>query len=149
MPFQILLAAKLFGVSKKERIYTERYILHILEGITRANVDYLALYPATPPLFKSGIVYVREPPGREHWQDIPTSMERREADCEDLASHHAAEIRADRCPIYPKGTRARCFLRWREYDGRYLYHCLVQVTLPTGKRILVDPSRRLGMTGKE
>jgi hypothetical protein len=119
------------------REYTEFYLLHMLEGMARSDEEWLRLYP-TPPLFKSGVVYNNETTGREDWQDIPTTLESGKGDCKDLAAWYTAEIRS-------RGGKARCFIRWRKVDGHTTYHVLVLVTLANGKRVIVDPSRRLGM----
>jgi hypothetical protein len=49
-----------------------------------------------PPLYESGIVYRREPRGREWWesaQDLLGVVKDRSGDCEDLAAFRAAELR--------------------------------------------------------
>jgi len=120
------------------REYTEFYLLHALEGLARAGEEWLRLYPGTPPLFKSGVVYDNDTSGKEDWQDIPTTLERGKGDCKDLAAWYSAEIRH-------RGGRARPFIRWRKLDGHTTYHVLVLITLTDGRRIIVDPSRRLGM----
>jgi hypothetical protein len=49
-----------------------------------------------PPLYESGIVYRREPKGREWWEsaaDLLGVVQDRSGDCEDLAAFRAAELR--------------------------------------------------------
>ena len=44
----------------------------LLDALTKIHLDHLRHYPKTPSLYESGVVYEREPPGREDWQDIFT-----------------------------------------------------------------------------
>lgn len=49
-----------------------------------------------PSLYESGVVYRREPPGREWWEtalDVLGVATQRSGDCEDLAAYRAAELR--------------------------------------------------------
>lgn len=49
-----------------------------------------------PPLYESGIVYRREPPGREWWEtasDLLSFVTNRSGDCEDVAAYRVAELR--------------------------------------------------------
>jgi hypothetical protein len=49
-----------------------------------------------PPLYESGIVYRREPKGREWWEsaaDLHSLVTQRSGDCEDLAALRSAELR--------------------------------------------------------
>ena len=49
-----------------------------------------------PELYESGVVYRREPVGREWWetaQDAVGIASKRSGDCEDLACYRAAELR--------------------------------------------------------
>lgn len=89
-------------------------------------------------LYDAGVVYKNEPPGREDWQDWPTTIARKEADCEDLANLRASEL------IVRKRIQARPTFIWRRRpSGANLYH--IQTTYPDGT--VEDPSRRLGMGG--
>jgi hypothetical protein len=113
----------------------------LLEALTLANVFFLARYPHTPNLYESGVRYEQEPDGRDDWQDIPDTLQRRNGDCEDLASWRMAELRA----------------RWRDRGSRFhitvedipnragqlvtTYH--IAIRLPDGR--IEDPSRILGM----
>lgn len=45
-----------------------------------------------PPLYRSGVRYVREPDGREWWQTILDNLRERQGDCEDLGAARAAEL---------------------------------------------------------
>lgn len=132
---RITLCLKLFR-SEAERVRSERALRVFLHGLAAVNLDYLREYPATPKLYQSGVRYQAEW-DTEEWQDIPTTIERRYGDCEDLASWRIAELLAH-------GVKAGPFIRFRR-DGNWLrYH--VMVRHDSGR--LEDPSRVLGM-GRE
>lgn len=70
------------------------------EGLTLVNVELMRIAYARglelPPLYESGIVYRKEPPGREWWEtaaDLLSIASHRSGDCEDLAAYRAAELR--------------------------------------------------------
>jgi hypothetical protein len=108
-------------------------LLHALYLIQRL---YLRLHPEAPGIYQAGVHYEEEPAGREDWQDVPTSIRRKNADCEDLATWRAAEL-SER-----HGIDARPTFIWRiRPSGAYLYH--IQTTYPDGR--VEDPSRTLGM----
>lgn len=72
----------------------------LAEGLVRLDEWYLetALDHGIelPALYESGIVYRREPPGREWWEtanDLHSIASLRSGDCEDLAAFRAAELR--------------------------------------------------------
>jgi hypothetical protein len=125
----------------------------LLDALTKIHLDHLRHYPKTPSLYESGVVYEREPPGREDWQDIFTTLRRGGGDCEDLATWRAADL-------ITRGVPARAFGRPRPMmiprpcsegaiacEGKpevgTLWHILVR--LPNGT--IEDPSKKLGMEG--
>lgn len=72
----------------------------VAEGLVLLNVFYLehALEQGIelPALYDSGIVYRREPKGREWWEsaaDLLGIAADFQGDCEDLAAYRAAELR--------------------------------------------------------
>jgi hypothetical protein len=72
----------------------------VAEGLVGLDEFYLAHADEAgielPPLYESGIVYRREPRGREWWEsaaDILGLVADRSGDCEDLAAFRAAELR--------------------------------------------------------
>jgi len=86
-----------------------------------------------PPLYTTGIVYRREPKGREWWESAADALgvvAERSGDCEDLAAFRAAELR------YYEDVDARVKVI-RNRRGNY--HAIVE--LPDGS--LEDPSRVL------
>lgn len=125
----------------KELGLSKQVLRLLLNALYIINIRYLLAHPETPRLYRSGVVYNEEPEGREDWQDIPTTLARREGDCEDLATHRAAEVfvfgdeygrRYSTWPIFTAKPRP---------NGSYLYHILV--AYPDGR--VEDPSRVLGM----
>ena len=135
----IVIQARLFtGSSPAEIESGERKLSALLSALVILDLEWIRTHPRTPELYRSGVVYRREPPPREVWQDIPTAMARGHADCEDLASWRCAEVRARRNvkvrPI-PQGRRGP--------DGALHYHIVCR--WPDGT--IEDPSKRLGMGG--
>jgi hypothetical protein len=114
---------------------------YLLNALAAANVHYLRHFPHTPALYASGVRYLQEPDGRDEWQDIPDTIERRSGDCEDLAAWRMAEIRVR------EGDRLS---RWhitvdelRDTRGHPVTTYHIQIRRPNGQ--IEDPSRRLGM----
>jgi len=86
-----------------------------------------------PPLYETGVVYRREPKGREWWEsasDVLGVITDRSGDCEDLAAFRAAELR------YYDGVDARVRV---VPTRRGNFHAVVE--LPDGS--IEDPSRVL------
>lgn len=116
----------------------------MLDGLTRIHLDHYRRYPQTPSLYESGVVYEREPPGQEDWQDIFTTLRRGSGDCEDLATWRTADL-------LRKGIKARAFGKPRPMliqtptgaEMGTLWHILVRH--PDGR--IEDPSKILGMQG--
>jgi len=98
-------------------------------GLVAANVELIPIY-GLPPLYQAGVIYRREPKGRERWQLAPQTFSIGHGDCEDLATWRAAELRLG-------GVDARV----RIYRAsRRTMHVIVET--PNGYE---DPSRVLGM----
>jgi len=104
-----------------------------MQGLTALNYIILGRRKL-PPIYQSGVRYVREPPGREHWLRADEVYEDGEGDCEDLATWRAAELRRKGIPAMAIAKRS----------GRRKFHAIV--VFPDGT--IEDPSRRLGMKGK-
>jgi hypothetical protein len=114
---------------------SERILRLLLEALTQSNELYLATHPGTPPLYRSGVRYQREPLGQEDWNAIPIVLARRFGDCEDLAAWRCAEIRRGGGACVPD-------FFWRLLPGGVLmYHIIVRRS--DGR--IEDPSRLLGM----
>lgn len=109
----------------------------LAEGLVLLNVFYMehALDRGIelPALFESGIVYRREPKGREWWEssvDILGLVADRSGDCEDLAAYRAAELRVfEDEPAFVRVVRT----------SRGTFHAVVE----RGDGEIEDPSRIL------
>lgn len=139
-----------------DRLRSERSILAFLEAMVCHDVGLLEADPSLPGLYESGIRYQRERPPEgavqladalgvtlrtpEEWRDIPACLAAGHADCEDLATYRAAELRAR------QGVEARAVIRgrWSPVDRRWVYH--VVTAYPDGT--IEDPSALLGMRGE-
>lgn len=113
---------------------------HLLEALIMSNVAYLLTHPGTPLLYASGVRYELEPDGRDEWQDIPDTLERRTGDCEDLASWLVAERRV-RGEVGCKPHISVSLMPNRAGEQVTTYH--ICVLHQDG--VIEDPSRRLGM----
>lgn len=135
MAYRLCFALDLFS-GEKERALSRATLDLMLNTLFQIDVLYLRAHPEAPGIYQSGVRYMEEPPGQEEWQDIPTCISMKIADCEDLASWRAAEL------VVRHGIAARPIFKEQKLpDGRYLYH--IVVLLPNGS--IEDPSRILGM----
>ena len=108
--------------------------LHVLQAISELQLSRAQMAGKEPRLYESGIRYQREPHGREWWQTAIDNLMEGEGDCEDLASHRAAELN-----VY-EGEPARTIaIR----TGRRAFHAVV---LRGDGETIEDPSLALGMT---
>lgn len=64
-----------------------------LSGLQRLAEAELSMFDDWPPLYESGVAYVREPRGLERWLPPSEVLLRGQGDCEDLAAYRAAELR--------------------------------------------------------
>lgn len=135
MGYRITFALDLFN-GPEERDLSHATLRTLLLSLMYVDMLYLRAHPEVPSVYESGVRYEEEPPGQEDWQDIPTCLRMRTADCEDLACWRAAELRV-RHGIKAEPT----FTYQLRSNGSYLYH--ITVKLPDGRT--EDPSRRLGM----
>ena len=157
----IIFDVGLFG-SESDLAYSELFLESLLLALTAGNVAYLRSHPNTPRLYRSGVVYRREPRGRvwhlpshgivfwqepkveEIWKNIPSLYRDGYGDCEDLACALAAERTVkDGIPSRPV-FRKRTFTR---NDGKTfrLYH--IRTLRSDG--VIEDPSRVLGMGAED
>ena len=111
-----------------------------VESLARLNQVYLRTHPHTPPLYRSGVVYLRDAdlgtqdtPATELWVTIPDCRRLGGADCKVLAAWRIAELREG------GDTAARCLLS----RNGHLWHVRVR----RGDGSIEDPSARLGMKG--
>lgn len=54
-----------------------------------------------PPLYRSGIRYAEDDPGREDWRDCYVILKRGKADCDGLVAYRVGELRAAGIPCEP------------------------------------------------
>lgn len=106
------------------------------EGLVLTNVALMEIaYErglALPPLYQSGVVYRKEPPGREWWEtaaDLLSVASHRSGDCEDLAAYRAAELR-----VFDGDPDARVVVL---PTSRGSFHAVVE----HGDGAIEDPSR--------
>lgn len=104
-----------------------KYILQMLNALGAIDDMWLAAHPDTPRLYDSGVRYSHEKlqqesaKGNMDWLDIPTVLSGVPADCEDLGSWRAAELRKGADPS------ARAVLKWNiQPNGAALYHVIVR-----------------------
>jgi hypothetical protein len=135
MPYRVTFALGLFN-GEKDRAISRAALAEMLRTLTVIDSLYLIAHPETPPLYKSGVRYMEEPPGQEDWQDISTCLRIGYGDCEDLACWRAAELN-----VRYKIAAWPFFREYKRPDGSYLYHIMVQY--PDGR--IGDPSKHLGM----
>lgn len=139
---KIELEVNLFSGPGSEAL-SEAALRLLLEALVIANQIYLRQHPECPsPYDVPGLRWEQEPIGVEDWQSIPYILERKRADCEDLAAYLCA-WRRERNGI----VSAVCDFTHRNVrlPGGVgvvsLYHIVVR--LPDGR--IEDPSRKLGM----
>lgn len=120
-------------------LYSDRELLALLNGLAFASLENLREAQERgqplPLLYRSGVRYKRERPGKEDWQLPTTTYRLQQGDCEDLAAWLCSErwLLGD--------DKARMFLKRVNPRLRH-----IQVLLGNGE--LEDPSARLGMRGK-
>jgi hypothetical protein len=109
-------------------------LVALVEALVAANRALLRSLPV-PRLFESGVRYQAEGPSTDDWQDIATTLERGNGDCEDLAAWWIAELRE------AGELAAAPLIHWYPSGDRTWYHVLVRRADGT----VDDPSRALGM----
>lgn len=111
----------------------------LCEALVRIDQLYLMMHPDTPLLYHSGVRYKNEPKGQpfEEFAPIPTLLERKWGDCDDLAPWRAAELRVR------FREHATIRVQWRKVGPRRekLFHIVVR----RADGSVEDPSHILGM----
>ena len=137
----------LFGPELNKE-YTQVTILLMTEMLTRINVKWLDENPTWPHLYKSGIRYREDMPGKETMKDLPTMLDDGWGDCASLGPARCAELRvaASKKGGAYAGFRFTPWIRWRKTrDDVWRFHVLCRWILPNGQVRFEDPSRTLGM----
>lgn len=136
----IILKVALFrdhGEDPQEHIRSRESMLYLLNWLVRHDRGWLRQYPDTPKLYESGVTYVyKDEIDAPVWQDISYSLATKKADCKDFAAWRCAEL-------LEAGIDCRPQIQWRNVDGVYRFHALVEYPDGTTE----DPSRLLGMEG--
>lgn len=93
--------------------------------------------PRIPPLYRSGVRYMREPKGRETFRDLYVTLAHKGGDCAHLAAWRVAELQEG-------GENATLRIQWvTTRRGPRIFHVLVR----RGNGTIEDPSKLLGMKG--
>jgi len=140
-----ILAPIFSGNSPQSERFSQAALTGGVVGLMLENIAWLKVYPQTPLLYQSGVIY--KPEKRrvnrdgtvieygEDWQTIPYVLYNGFGDCEDLGAWRAAELRV-------RGIKALPDIKVRHLpDGAWRAH--VRVRLPNGR--IEDPSAKLGM----
>lgn len=112
----------------------------MLDALILADILYLQANPGTPGVYEAGLRYEPEEIGRDDWRDIPSILDHKGGDCEDLACYRVAELR------FRHGEPAKPYVsskivKSKRYGTFTLYHIRVERVDGT----IEDPSKDLGM----
>lgn len=138
------------GSKGKTRMLQKKVLETHFEAMTLVNAVYHRLHPKAPLLYKSGIVYERDPKRcarrgqcvSELWLDYPSMLRRGAEDCDGLSAALAGELRARAPNSVGPNVRPAAAVRLKTTRTPGLWHAVV-VDLATGE--VFDPSRKLGM----
>jgi hypothetical protein len=109
-----------------------REVEAMLHGLAKVCAVQLLGGRVRVGLYSSGVVYRREPLGREIWQSAWQTLMRGHGDCEDLVAWRVAELWV----AGETGAMPKCYA-----PRPGLIHCVVRRA--SGK--IEDPSKKLGM----
>lgn len=117
-------------------------VILLLEAYTKINQWQMRQHKFAP-LYKSGVRYQAEAPGREDWLDTPHLYSQGFGDCEDIACTYAAEMRERK-----KLAAVPCikFKDFKTSSGQLITLIHVMTLMPDGT--IADPSAVLGMEGE-
>jgi len=109
----------------------------LVDTVHRLNTSFLRAHPRFPRIYQSGVVYGREPvETREEFATAPAVLRAGWGDCDDLAPWRSAEL------VARHGIAARPLVTVVRPG---LWHVIVSIEGVDGRRLIEDPSRRLGM----
>lgn len=121
---------ELDGFSKLFPDAAARTLAAFVEAISRLDLEYLKLFPSTPPIYLAKVHYEDTPT----WRDIPALLRHRSGDCKSLVAWRLAELRV-------KGEDATLHVIYQAFDTEDHYHLCVRRA--SGE--IEDTSERLGM----
>lgn len=122
--------------------YKRAVLEKLLDALALANFAYLLCHPHTPRLYEAGIRYQQEDEGKDEWQDIADTLQRRTGDCEDLAAWRMSELQR-----YEEDPAARWAITVDDLpypSGKVITTYHIAIRRSDGR--VEDPSRILGMT---
>ncbi len=112
----------------------------MLDALILADLLWFQANANTPGVYDTPLQYQAEEIGRDDWRDIPSVLEHKGGDCEDLACYRVAELRHRHGePAQPYVTST--LVRSKRYGVFTLYH--IRVKRADGS--IEDPSKILGM----
>ncbi len=118
------------------RLFAET-VRSLLQALVMVNRIALRSDPRIPPLYSSGVRYIREPKGRETFRDLYVTIANKGGDCAHLAAWRVAELQET-------GENATIRISWVvTRRGPRVFHVLVR----RGDGSIEDPSKLLGMKG--
>lgn len=112
----------------------------MLDALVLADVLFFQSNPQTPGVYEAGLQYQAEEIGHDDWRDVPSVLDHKGGDCEDLACYRVAELRVR------TGENCKPYISWQmvnsaKYGTFTLYHIRVQ----RADGSIEDPSKILGM----
>jgi hypothetical protein len=135
--------AGLFGLGQEpaDDILSARAMMHLLECVIAINCDYLDVYPNTPLLLGSGVVYYFDK-GNDRFRNIRSILETMTADCDGIVCYRVAELRR-KFGIMARPTFTRK-VTYNPVSGRWKQRFHILTAMPNGTT--EDTSKLLGMS---
>lgn len=125
------------GFGRDPAAYAE-FVRQAVETLITVNEWAYRQNPSLPDLYAAGLVYRREAPGWESFEDALSILDKGHFDCEDGAAMRVAWLRIRQ----NEPAHARITWQPKDPEGRaYLYH----VTVRRASGAVEDPSRDRGM----
>ena len=130
----------------------------LLDSLILADSLYLLSSPNAPALYDAGLRYEPEELGRDDWRDVPSVLDHRGGDCEDVSCWRVAELRL-RYNVPAEQYVTSKLVNSSKWGPFTLYH--IRVLIPSAYArfavgsvepgphgaLIEDPSRNLGMPG--
>jgi hypothetical protein len=123
-------------LKRHARLFAEM-VRSLLQALVMVNRIALKSDPRIPPLYSSGVRYIKEKPGVETFRDLYLVLANHGGDCAHLAAWRVAELQQ-------AGENASIRIQWKvTRRGIRLFHVVVR----RGNGSIEDPSKLLGMKG--